>query len=413
MANELINPVAVSQDSLIRWENSLVAAKYVSRQFDPNFALPNEKIGYVYNARVAVRLRGRTGDEMQPESIRETVVPVAVNQLWGQDLQISDQDLTMTIDRFGERYVEPAVQIISNMIDTQILALYTDVYNFSGTPGVLPTSLTTYTDAGVVLADSAMPKGKMTSLIVNPRSEAAVLGFVNNIFNPPKTIGEQYLTGNMGEAVGFKWSMDQNIQRQVVGLVTGSTPIVTTANQSGNLILTSGWTAATQVLNIGDIVQFQGSDSVNPISYNDTGSLRSFVVTAPVVSSGGGLASIPISPNLNADPTNCFQTVTALPAAGAAIYVYGQGAAGLTNISGVTSAQNLAFHRDAFTLVIVKLELPGGMEWSEEVSNPRVGISIRLVRGYDIRSNQKLTRLDVLGGVKTIRPEFACRICSN
>ncbi len=32
MANELINPVAVAQDSLIRWENNLTAAKYVNRE---------------------------------------------------------------------------------------------------------------------------------------------------------------------------------------------------------------------------------------------------------------------------------------------------------------------------------------------------------------------------------------------
>lgn len=360
-----------------------------------------------------VRFRGRIGDQMQPESIRESVVPITVNQLWGQDLQISDQDLTMTIDRFGERYIEPAVQIIGNMIDTAILAQFVNIYNFSGTPGTLPTSLTTYTDAGVVLSDSAMPKGRMTSLLVNPRSEAAVLGFASNIFNPAKTISDQYLTGKMGEAVGFKWSMDQNIARQTVGLCTGSTPIVVAANQSGNSIATSGWTASTQVLNAGDIITFAGVNSVNPISFNDTGSLRSFVVTAPVTSDAGGLATIPISPDINNDVTSPYQTVTALPAASAAIRVYGVAAASLANISGVSSAQNLAFHRDAFTLVIVKLELPGGMEWSEEVSNSKVGISIRLVRGYSIKDNQKYTRLDVLGGIKTIRPEFAARICSN
>lgn len=355
------------------------------------------------------------GDQMQPESIRETVVPVTVNRLWGQDLQISDQDLTMTIDRFGERYVEPAVQIIANMIDTGILAEYVNVYNLAGTPGVLPTSLTTYTDAGVNLSDSAMPKGRMTSLIVNPRSEAAVLGFAANIFNPAKTIGEQYITGKMGEAVGFKWSMDQNVQRQTVGLCASSTPVITVANQSGNLILTSGWNASTQVLNRGDIVSFAGCNSVNPVSFNDTGTLRTFVITADVISDAGGLASLPISPDLNNDVTSPFQTVTALPGANAKIFVYNVNGvpASLANISGVSSAQNLAFHRDAFTLVIVKLELPGGMEWSEEVSNPRVGISIRLVRGYSIKDNQKYTRLDVLGGIKTIRPEFANRIAAN
>ena len=413
MANEFINPVAVAQESLIRWENNLVAAKFVSREFDSKFAVPGAKFGYVFNARIPVRFRGRTGDQIQPESIRETVVPIAVNQLWGQDLQISDQDLTMTVDRFGERYVEGAVQIIANNIDSQILAQYQYVYNFSGTPGVLPTSLSTYTDAGVVLADSGMPKGRMTSLLVNPRSEAAVLGFNSNIFNPPKTIGEQYLTGKMGEAVGFKWSMDQNVARQTVGTCTASTPVISGANQTGNSITTSGWADSAAILNAGDIVQFQGADSVNPVSYNDTGSLRSFVVTAPVTSSNTGTATIPISPDMNNDVTSPFQTVTALPANGAAIYVYGVAAANLANISGVSSAQCLAFHRDAITLVIVKLELPGGMEWSEEVSNPRVGISIRLVRGFDIKDNQKYTRLDVLGGVKVVRPEFACRICSN
>jgi len=160
-------------------------------------------------------------------------------------------------------------------------------------------------------------------------------------------------------------------------------------------------------------VQFQGCDSVNPISYNDTGSLRSFVVTAPVVSSNTGLATITIAPDINIDVTSPFQTVMASPANGAAVYVYGVAAANLGNISGVTSAQNMAFHRDAITLVIVKLELPGGMEWSEEVSNPKVGISIRLVRGFDIKDNQKYTRLDVLGGVKLVRPEFLARICAN
>lgn len=353
------------------------------------------------------------GDQMQPESIRETVVPITVDRLWGQDLQISDQDLTMTIDRFGERYIEPAVQIISNNIDTAILSQYVNIYNFAGTPGVLPTSLTTYTDAGVVLADSAMPKGRMTSLLVNPRSEAAVLGFVSNIFNPAKTIGDQYMSGKMGEAVGFKWSMDQNVQRQTVGLCTGSTPVITNANQTGSNILTSGWTVSTTVLKAGDIVSFAGSNSVNPVSYNDTGSLRSFVITQDVTSDAGGLATLPISPDINIDTTSPFQTVTAAPAANARVFVYGVAAANLANISGASSAQNLAFHRDCITLVIVKLELPGGMEWSEEVSNPKVGISIRLVRGYDIKSNIKLTRLDVLGGVKTIRPEFGCRVCAN
>jgi hypothetical protein len=41
------------------------------------------------------------------------------------------------------------------------------------------------------------------------------------------------------------------------------------------------------------------------------------------------------------------------------------------------------------------------------------GISMRIVRQYDINNDKFPCRLDVLYGYKTIRPELACRILSN
>lgn len=81
--NELLNPVVIAQDSLLRLENNLTFFKSVSREFDGEYAVPGNKIGYVYNARMPVRFRGRIGDAMQPESIIETPVPIVVNRLWG------------------------------------------------------------------------------------------------------------------------------------------------------------------------------------------------------------------------------------------------------------------------------------------------------------------------------------------
>ena len=45
MANELLNPVALTQESLMRWENNLVFAKYVDREFSDKFAIEGVKIG--------------------------------------------------------------------------------------------------------------------------------------------------------------------------------------------------------------------------------------------------------------------------------------------------------------------------------------------------------------------------------
>lgn len=410
--NELLNPVVIAQDSLLRLENSLTFFKSVNREYDGQYAVPGNKIGYTYNARMPVRFRGRIGDAMQPEAIIETPVPIVVNRLWGQDMDISDQDLTMTIDRFGERYIEPAVETIGNNIDGEGLDLARDVYNFTGVPGTTPTSLTTYTAAGVVLANHAAPKGKMRAMIVSPEMEAGVLGFASNLFNPAKEISRQYEEGTMGYAVGFKWSMDQNVLRHTVGaLGTTSVPLIDGANQTGASILTKGFATSVTVLNRGDIISIAGVNGVNPISYRDTGVKRTFVVTSDVLSTGGGAATIPIAPDINFDTTSPFQTVTALPADNAAVYVFNlTGSVALTTINGISTPQSLGFHRDAFTLVVARLEKPGGMEWSEEVSNPRIGLSVRLIRGYSIEKNRKYTRLDVLGGWKTLRPELACRV---
>lgn len=359
-----------------------------------------------------VRFRGRRGDGLKVENIQETTIPISINTLWGQDLQISDQDLTLTIDHFGDRYIESSAQTVANMIDGDGCAQFAYVANYAPTsiPGVSPTSLTVYTQAGVVLTNNGCPQGNLRSLLVSPDMEANALGFPSNLFNPAKEISEQYRTGRMGLAVGWKWSMDQNVATQVVGTLTGSTPLVTLANQSGSTINTSGWAINTLVLQQGDIVSFTGSNAVNPVSYNSTRKLRTYTVTAPVTSDGTGLAAIPIFPPMSADGASPFQTVDALPAANAPVLVYNTVAAQFASISGVTTGQGLGFHKTAFVLATVKQALPGGLDWSEMVVDPKTGLVARLLRGYNFLDNSRYTRFEVLGGWKTVRPELAVRI---
>jgi len=46
------------------------------------------------------------------------------------------------------------------------------------------------------------------------------------------------------------------------------------------------------------------------------------------------------------------------------------------------------------------------------ISDPQTGFSIRLVRAYDINTDNFPCRLDVLYGWQTLRGELACRIHS-
>ena len=44
------------------------------------------------------------------------------------------------------------------------------------------------------------------------------------------------------------------------------------------------------------------------------------------------------------------------------------------------------------------------------VSDPESGLSIRLVRQYDASTDARITRLDILYGLKLVYPELACRV---
>jgi hypothetical protein len=124
------------------------------------------------------------------------------------------------------------------------------------------------------------------------------------------------------------------------------------------------------------------------------------VVTDDVSSDSSGNATIPVSPAVIS--SGAFQTVNALPADNAALTILGA--------ANTVTPQNLAFHRDAFTLACVDLEMPGGVDWAARVSSKKLGISMRMVRQYDINNDAFPCRVDVLYGWLCVRPELACRI---
>jgi hypothetical protein len=206
--------------------------------------------------------------------------------------------------------------------------------------------------------------------------------------------------------LGFNWYMDQNLPTHTVG-TNAAAPLVDGANQTGSAgILCKTWTATTGSVKEGDIVQFAGVYAVNPQSRVSTGVLKNFVITADGTATGGQVLTIYIDPVMVT--TGAFQNVTALPAAEAAITVFGHA----TTYSGKVSPQGLAFHRDAFTLATVDLPLPRGIDMAARASDKQLGLSLRIVRDYNIDTDQFPCRIDILYGWACLRPELACRVCA-
>ena len=122
--------------------------------------------------------------------------------------------------------------------------------------------------------------------------------------------------------------------------------------------------------------------------------------------------TIPIAPAIvgPASSTPQFQNVTNLPADNTAIYVFDTAAASFSAISGKSSPQNLAVHKDFGTLAMVDMPLPGGTDQAYRAASKKTGNSIRVIRDYVATTDQYIQRLDVLYGVAVLRQELGCRI---
>jgi hypothetical protein len=398
----------ITQEALRILVNMLNFAKHVDRQYDDRFGVEGAKIGNVLNLRKPPRFLSSLGQALQLEDATETSIPLVLTQQRQCAMSFSSQELGLQIDDFSKRFLKPALATVANMVDYDGLAQIINVFNEVGTPGTVPNTRLTYLQAGQRLNEEACPVDDRV-VIMTPAMNALLVDAQAGLFQASDKIREQYDSGMQGMGLGFEFRMDQNCRTQKVG-AQGGTPLVNGSGQTGNTLVTNGWTATTQVLNAGDVISIgtltAGVLAVNPQNRQTTGALRQFVVTANVTSDGSGNATIPISgPSgfgiVTAGP---FQTVTVSPTSGWAINV--QGAANVNTYRG------LAFHPDAFALGCADLPLYGGLDLAERASSKEIGLSIRLLRAYDIFEDRAPIRADILYGYVTKYPELAVRICN-
>jgi hypothetical protein len=404
VANTYLTMGMVTRESLRVLVNNLTAAKHVNREYDDKFGVEGAKIGTILNVRRPPRYMTSVGQALQIEDSTETSVPLVLNTQRHLGLAFSSADLTLNIDDFSKRFIKPGLSTLANWIDYDVLQQYVNFYNEIGTPGTTPNQALTYLQVGQRLHEEAVPF-EDRYLFISPGMNATIVDALKGLFQSGEKIKEQYEKGMMGEGLGFDWFLDQNVPTQTVGL-QGGTPVVNSAGQNGASIGTSGWSNNTQVLNAGDVISFAGVYAVNPQTRQSTGALRQFVVTANVQSNGAGVANIPISgPSGNGLITGGpWQNVTASPANNAAVNVQGA--------SAVKSSRGCAWHKDAITLAMADLVLPGGVDIAERASSKELGASFRLIRAYDINQDRFPFRGDVLYGAATLYPELGCRIAS-
>lgn len=410
MSNQLLTISMITNEALRVLTNQLVFTRSISRQYDDKFAIEGAKIGTTINLRKPPRYVGRTGPALQIESAVETYVPLTLTTQFGVDMAFTTQDLTMNISDFSDRFIKPAVAAVANKIDYDGLQQFANVYNLVGTPGVLsgsPTqaqALSTILAARARLNQEAAPVDEMRHLVIDPQSEVGIVQSLTNLFNPQGTISKIFEKGAMGDnTLGFNFAMDQN----VATFTTGTSTAFTVSAQAGGSVQTNAATSfaltissLSGTLTAGTVFTIPNVYAVNPQNRQSTGVLRNFVVTA---AAGAGATSLSVFPTpvFSGQFQNVTSSTGTIPSGTATILSGNSGSA-------ASYTQSMAYHRDAFALGTADLILPQGVDMAGRASAD--GISLRMVRQYDINSDQLPTRLDVLYGFSTIYPELATRI---
>jgi hypothetical protein len=296
--------------------------------------------------------------------------------------QFTSKDLTLTIDRFAERYLEGAAVALANAFEVDGLTLaYQQTANLVGTPGTVPATAKVWLDAGTKLDNNAAPIDNDRYAILNSAAQASTVDGLKGLFQDSGAIGSQYRTGRMGRGLGLDFAMSQNVRAHTVGPL-GGTPLVNGGSQTGASLLTKGWTAAAASrLKKGDVFTIAGVNAANPVSGDDLGVLQQFVVTADFSSDGSGNGSVAISPSIVT--SGATKTCTASPIDGAAITV--------TGTASTAYPQNLVYHKHAFVYAMVPLEVPQGVHFGKTAVDKDSGLSIRMVSAYNVLTDVFVT----------------------
>lgn len=399
MSNSILTPTAVTREALRILHQKLNFIGSINRQYDDSFAKDGAKIGTDLKIRLPNEYTVRTGANISTQATTETSTTLSVATQKGVDTTFTTSELTLSLQDFSSRILEPAMSVLASNIEADALSMALDVYQSVSNIGSAIT-LNKVLTARKLLTDSLAPSSNRT-LLLNTQDNLDLVDGLKGLFQDSGEISKQYREGLVGRTAGFGDIYENTL---LASQTTGTALSATTYTVNG-AVTTNGSTTVTVAVGAttfkkGDVFTVAGCNRVHPETKVDTGNLQQFVVTADYV---GGAGNLSFAPAIYT--TGGRQNVTAggMPNGNA-----------ITKVGGASAVYkpSLAYHKDAFTFVSADLEdvsKYGAWGAREQMD----GISMRIARQYAIGTDTIPCRIDVLYGYKTIRAQLAARILSN
>lgn len=393
MANTILTPTAVTREALRVLHQKLNFVGSINRQYDDSFAKTGAKIGDSLKVRLPNEYVVRSGATLSAQDTTETSVTLQVATQKGVDLNFTSVDLTLSLDDFSKRILDPAMAVLAAAIESDAMSMYQDVYQSVWNGGAANTLAKVA--AGRTLLQNALAPMNDRCANLNVQDMADIITAGSTLFNPNAEISKQYREGMVGRQGGFDYMENTLWAAHTRGDANGSYVVNTsTGITSGTATITLS--AGSGTIKKGDVFTIAGVFRVHPETKVSTGILQQFVATAD------GTTSIVASPT--PVTSGARQNISIVGAgAGKAVVVLGTASTAV--------GTSLLYQKDAFAFATADLVMPKGVDFAaREVFD---GISMRIVRQYDINNDKFPARLDVLYGYKTLRASQAVRLHNN
>lgn len=393
--NSLLTPTVILQEAGRLFHAKAKFLNSINRQYDDRFANSGAKVGNSILLRDRNAFTVTDGAVMSVQGVTETTQTLTVGTQKHVAMNFTSADLTMVIDEFSERYIEPAVAIlVANVESTVLKLLYKQVANVIDDDAVAFSYLDV-AKAKQRLDEELTPEDGNRTLLLCPTHATKYLDASKGFYNPAGKLGDQYNTGMVRDFTGFDVQATTRLTAHTTGTAAKTTVYtVSGANQSGAAITVTGGT--TTFLK-GDVVTFAGCNAIDPETKDNLGYLKQFVITAD---SGTSAVSLAIRPSIVV--SGAKQNVSAAPTDTGAVVKVAAGAS-------ETYTQSLAYHRDAFIFASADLEdmsKYGGWGARKAMDS----LSMRIWRQGDIVNDSAPCRLDVYFGSLARYPNMAARI---
>jgi len=339
------------------------------------------------------------------QDVTEEKVPLVLDVISTVGIEIDSLETATEIQvkEIIKRVVKPAIQSIAQNVESRFLTLASvATANSVGAAGTNVFDTDTILSAKEKMNKYLCPKDDNRYFLSDSTASRKATNARKGLFQSSDEISKQYKKGFIGIADGFKWMENELLNQHTNGTDVTFEVSTTVSVEGQSTLVVEGLTNTTGTVTAGTTFTVADVYAVNPITKAAYPFLQQFTATATATANGSGVATVSISPAIYTSASGGLQNVDAFPADGGACVPIGA--------VSTTYTDNMAYHKEAFRMVSVPLVMPTKAEFAAQDSYQ--GITVSVIRDFDVNKRSMVTRLDFLGGLVAVRPEWACKVTS-